>query len=172
MVKEVKMTNIFQRIGEAVASQGKITLVAALTPAEGEVLKSAGFKKVGSTDIDNNIIDIYEVKINQVINTTDYQKIRAPIKDSWPYVDENPWKQNYKMYGDSTDASKQINYRGTTTSLIDAAYNPLSILEDYFVTEEPRTLFKIEVPDNLTTEGAVDFINKMKDAIQSRRIQK
>jgi len=163
------MTNIFQRIGEALASQGRITLVAARTPSEGEVLKIAGFKNVGSTDIDGDLIDIYEVKITQVINTPPKQ-IKVPIKDekpSWPYQD--PWPKNYRLYSNSS-STPSTNYRGITSSLMDAAYNPLSILEDYFFTDtDGTTTFKIQVDERLSGEEAVNFINEIKDEIQSRR---
>lgn len=113
MVKGKQMSGIFQRIGEAVASQGKITLVAAFSSTDGEILKGAGFKKVGSTDFDGELIDIYEVKIQQIVNTQPHQ-IKVPIKDekpSWPY------NNNHPMYSTSSSTPSTVSYRGNVTSL-------------------------------------------------------
>lgn len=170
------MSNIFQRIGEAVASAGKITLVVALNPEEAGVLSGSGFKKVGTVDLHGEWVDVYEVKIQQIVNTQPHQ-IKVPIKDekpSWPYNGPQwPDNKNYRLYGDSSDASGQVNYRGKTSSLVDAAYDPLSILEDYFFPgydDSTRRKIKIEVPNNLTGEEAVNFVNMMRDEIHSRKI--
>lgn len=149
--------SIFQRIGEAIASQGKITLVAALTPDEGIVLTNSGFKKVGTMDIEGSLVDLYEVKVTQVINTTlPYNGIRSPSDNKiFPFGEtpkkyEAQWPENYRLYTYGTGTPPDVQYRGSTTSLMDAACNPLSILEDYFFPTgeyKNRSTLKIDLGD-------------------------
>lgn len=168
--------SIYQRIGEAIASQGKITLVAAITPNDEHVLKTSGFKKVGTMDLNGSNIDLYEVKVTQIINTqAPYTGIRSPLDKPYPGTKptkyEAQWPENYRLYTYGTGTPPDVQYRGSTTSLVDAAYNPLSILEDYFFPEasdrgnsvETRT-FKIDVGD-LPKGKELEYVEKFKKEI-------
>lgn len=172
--------SIYQRIGEAIASQGKITLVAAITPNDEHVLKTSGFKKVGTMDLNGSDIDLYEVKVTQVVNTqAPYTGIRSPYPGTQPYKTDDgyprkyepQWPENYRLYTYGTGTPSDLQYRGSTTSLMDAAYNPLSILEDYFFPEatgrgnsvETRT-FKIDVGD-LSEGKELEYVEKFKKEI-------
>ncbi|QCW18987.1 hypothetical protein 7t3_0466 [Salmonella phage 7t3] len=166
MVIGTIMSGIFQRIGEAIASQGKITLVAALNDEEANILMGAGFKKAGTMDLNGSLVDLYEVKVQQIINTTQPYQIARDIFDK-PRKYEQQWPENYRMYsiGTGTGQAAHLNFKGNTTSLMDAAYDPLSILEDYFFPrkeEETHREFKIEV-DDMDEESKNDFIQKVKD---------
>lgn len=158
--------SIYQRIGEAIASQGKITLVAAITPNDEHVLKTSGFKKVGTMDLNGSNIDLYEVKVTQIVNApAPYTSIRSPLDKPRKY--EQQWPENYRLYTYGTGTPPDVQYRGSTTSLMDAAYNPLSILEDYFFPEskdkETRT-FKIDVGD-LPEGKELEYVEKFKKEI-------
>lgn len=159
--------SIYQRIGEAIASQGKVTLVAALTSAEEEILKNSGFKKAGTMDLNGSNIDLYEVKVTQIINTQTppYTGIRTPIGDSKPYKYEASWPENYRLYTNGTgNAPSSLHYGGQTTSLMDAAYNPLSILEDYyFTTPSDTNSIKIDL-GALDADKALEYSKKIKEA--------
>lgn len=168
--------SIYQRIGEAIASQGKITLVAALSISDDEVLQKSGFRKVGTMDLNGATIDLYEVKVTQVINTPPYNGIRQPNPEPFPRSFppkkyEQQWPENYRLYTYGTGTPPDVQYRGSTTSLIDAAYNPLSILEDYFFPEatgrgnsvETRT-FKIDVGD-LPKGKELEYVEKFKNEV-------
>lgn len=174
---------IYQRIGEAIASQGKVTLVAALTFAEEEILKNSGFKKVGTMDLNGTPIDLYEVKVTQVANTPvpPYNGIRTPYPGVQPYKTnetyprkyEAQWPENYRLYTYGTGTPPDVQYRGSTTSLMDAAYNPQSILEDYFFpnTERGNSVetksIKIDLSD-LPSDKALDYADKIKEAFVSK----
>jgi|SRR6478609_851412 len=152
---------IYQRIGEAIASQGKVTLVAALTPAEEHILTTSGFKKVGTMDLNGTNIDLFEVKVTQVVNAPvpPYNGIRTPspgvqpykTNDTYPRKYEAQWPENYRLYTYGTGTPPDVQYRGSTTSLVDAAYNPLSILSDYTLPEN-KTLLKIDIGSLSTDE--------------------
>lgn len=161
------MADIFQRIGEAIASQGKITVVAALNDIEEKVLQGAGFKMVGTMDLNGSVLKLFEVKIQQIINTPAPAHWHRTIEKPTKYTQE--WPENYRMYSNGTGTDNLI-YKGNTTSLVDAAYDPLSILEDYFFpkagegsSEETTTkTFKISVGD-LTAEDSVRFAEAIKE---------
>lgn len=137
-------TNIYQRIGETLASSGKHEIIAGNTPHEEAILLRAGFTKIGSMKNDNgNIVNLYKFdkQVKEVVRV-----VEVPKKDqsTWPWNDQtnpftkpNPgiwyYNQNNPLYtyGNSTGDNVHLQYKGSTTSLMDAAYNPLSILEDY-----------------------------------------
>lgn len=54
--------DIYKRIGEAVASLGKITSVLALNSEESQILHDAGFEFIGTVDINGSIVEIYTVE--------------------------------------------------------------------------------------------------------------
>lgn len=163
--------SIYQRIGEAIASQGKVTLVAALTPNDEHVLKTSGFKKVGTMDLNGSNIDLYEVKVTQIINTPPYNGIRQPNPEPFPRSFppkkyEQQWPENYRLYTYGTGTSpSSLQYGGSTTSLMDAAYNPLSILEDYFFPSEDSKSNSIKMDlGDLPADKALDYAEKIKSA--------
>lgn len=176
---------IFQRIGEAIASQGKVTLVAALTPQEEHILTTSGFKKVGTMDLNGTNIDLFEVKVTQVVNAPvpPYNGIRTPypiIKpyttdDTYPRKYEQQWPTNYRMYksGTGTPSDLQyLQYRGST-SLMNSAYSPLSILEDFYFPNneignsvETKSI-KIDLSD-LPADKALDYADKFKEGFVSK----
>lgn len=168
---------IYQRIGEAIASQGKVTLVAALTPAEEHILTTSGFKKVGTMDLNGTNIDLFEVKVTQVVNAPvpPYNGIRTPspgvqpykTNDTYPRKYEAQWPENYRLYTYGTGTPPDVQYRGSTTSLMDAAYNPLSILEDFYFpapSDTNRKTLKIDLGD-LPAGKALDYTNKIKEEL-------
>jgi|AGFT01.1.fsa_nt_gi hypothetical protein len=159
------MADIFQRIGEAIASQGKITVVVALNDVEEKVLQGAGFKMVGTMELNGSVLKLFEVKIQQIINAPSPGVWNHDINKPKKYVQE--WPEGYRMYSTGTGSDNLI-YKGSTTSLMDAAYNPLSILEDYFFPnneETPKTTVKISLGD-LSSEDSVRFANAIKDEFQ------
>lgn len=167
--------SIYQRIGEAIASQGTVTLVAALTYAEEEILTGSGFKKIGTMDLNGTNIDLFEVKVTQVVNAP--VKPYTGIRDHQPFPHSFPprkyeaqWPENYRLYTSGT-GTPDVQYRGSTTSLVNADYKPLGILGDYFFPDasgrsnsvETRT-FKIDVGD-LPKGKELEYVEKLKKEI-------
>lgn len=132
------MSNIYERIGEAFLSNGKHDIIRAESKHEEEILSGAGFTKIGSLKEGDDIIALFKIeqKTKEVIKV-----VHAPIIDTSPWnkkptnVGDYPWNNrpyvmNYAM-DTGTGGDGYMQYKGNTTSLMNAAYNPLSILEDY-----------------------------------------
>lgn len=101
------MSNIYQRIGEAVASQGSITLVAALNDEEREVLQKTGFKCVGTMDINGILVHVYDTSAKEPAITS-IEDFFKPTPAKKPYtasydvpVGDGIWLE--KAYNPSTD---------------------------------------------------------------------
>jgi hypothetical protein len=136
--KRIKnMSNIYERIGEALLSNGKHDIIRAESKHEEDVLAGAGFTKVGSLKEGENIIALFKIeqKTKEVVKV-----VQVPIIDTSPWnkkpnnVGDYPWNNRpYVMnYADTgTGDAGYMQYKGNTTSLMNAAYNPLSVLEDY-----------------------------------------
>lgn len=112
--------NIYTRIGQVLESTGLIDAVLAYDADEEKVLTEAGFIRCGSTMVNGDIVDIYKKTNERRIFQIDISDISED--DKIKVVEK---VKSYLHQGhDSSIYYKQ--------KLIDAAYNPLSILEDYF----------------------------------------
>lgn len=156
------MSNIYERIGEALLSNGKHDIIRAENKHEEDVLAAAGFTKVGSIKEGDNIVALFKIeqKTKEVVKIVEVPK----KENSWPYNNEKPypfgrpdpgiWYYNDQnpmyTYGTGTGDTTWMQYKGNTTSLTDAAYNPLSVLEDYTFPKNDNA----EVMTNLLNEIA------------------
>lgn len=156
------MSNIYERIGEALLSNGKHDIIRAESKHEEDVLTAAGFAKVGSIKEGDKIVALFKIeqKTKEVIKIVEVPK----KENSWPYNNERSyphgrpdpgiWYYNQTTplytYGTGTGDTSHLQYKGQTTSLMNAAYNPLSILEDYSFPKADNT----EVMTNLLNEIA------------------
>lgn len=137
------MSNIYERIGEALLSNGKHDIIRAESKHEEDVLTTAGFTKVGSIKDGDKIVALFKIeqKTKEVIKIVEIPK----KENSWPYNNEKSypfgrpdpgiWYYNEKnplyTYGSGTGDATYMQYKGQTTSLKNASYDPLSVLEDY-----------------------------------------
>lgn len=156
------MSNIYERIGEALLSNGKHDIIRAENKHEEDVLAAAGFTKVGSIKEGDKIVALFKIeqKTKEVVKIVEVPK----KENSWPYNNEKSypfgrpdpgiWYYNEKnpmyTYGTGTGDATWMQYKGNTTSLMDAAYNPLSVLEDYTFPKNNNA----EVMTNLLNEIA------------------
>lgn len=155
-------TNIHQRIGEAITSGGEFNIIRANNAHEEQILTDAGFVKVGSMKEGDKIISLFKVelkekevvKIVEVPNKNNSwpfneqsHPFRKPDPGIWLYNDTN--KPMYTYLGTNTgdadwvqkDLNKTIStstgtFDGTLSTRLDAAYDPLSILQDYTFNTE------------------------------------
>lgn len=124
-------TNIYQRIGESLASKGLYDIVSANTPGEEAILVDAGFTKVGSMKQEGQIVSLYklEQKVKEVVKI-----VEVPSKqNSWPwnnhkevpsqpgiwYLNDNktiPNQYQLYSYGTGTGDADWMNHLGTTLS--------------------------------------------------------
>lgn len=156
------MSNIYERIGEALLSNGKHDIIRAESKHEEDVLAAAGFTKVGSIKEGDNIVALFKIeqKTKEVVKIVEVPK----KENSWPYNNEKSYpfgrpdpgilyyneKNPMYTYGTGTGDATWMQYKGNTTSLMDAAYNPLSVLEDYTFPKNNNA----EVMTNLLNEIA------------------
>lgn len=157
------MSNLYQRIGEAMTSQGKITLVLALDDEEAALLRNANFVSRGFVDINGSTVEVFDAT-KTVVHTT------LPVQNDWwtkpgpsitpfptqPWTTSTPRPYTATYTPEGTGVAPNT-YRGSTTSLTDAAYDPLSILEDYYVEEPPkkRSVFKIDINNTDEVNAAI-----------------
>ena len=162
------MSNIYERIGEALLSNGEHDIIRAENKHEEDTLTKAGFTKVGSIKEGGNIVALF--KIEQ--KTKEVVKIVEVPKTTWPYNDQshpfrkpdpgiwyhnNHWMNNdpnKPLYtylsgsGNADWAMRDLNktisasegtFKGTLSTRLDASYDPLSVLSDYtFNTVLPK----------------------------------
>lgn len=156
--------SIYQRIGEAIASQGKITVVAALTFEDEEVLRTSGFKKIGTMDLNGVNVDLYEVKLNTVSAKSNVLTPRVYVSDdkSNRRYDQQWPDQNYRMTLDGKGgyATAVDQYRQD----MQHAYSPLSILEDYFFPNENSQTYRVHKIDlsGMSSDNALAVVNQAK----------
>lgn len=159
------MSNLYQRIGEAMTSQGQITLVLALDFAEAELLRNSNFPSRGRIDLNGSILEVFDVvkTVSTVVPGTpsnDWWKV-APLKrEPWQ---TDPWTATYTPTGTGVAPN---TYNGTVSNALDAAYNPLSILDDHLFSSTevtPRRVFKIDVNNPSHVEYAKEAIKSYKN---------
>lgn len=81
------MSNIYERIGEALLSNGKYDIIRAENKHEEDVLANAGFTKVGSIKEGDKIIALFKIehKTKEVLKI-----VEAPNKNnSWPFGEQS-----------------------------------------------------------------------------------
>lgn len=147
------MSNIYERIGEALLSNGQHDIIRAESKHEEDTLVKAGFTKVGSIKEGDNIVALFKIeqKTKEVIKI-----VEVPTIDTSPWnkkpnnVGDYPWNNRPYVMNYGTGDTSHLQYKGQTTSLMNAAYNPLSILEDYSFPKADNT----EVMTNLLNEIA------------------
>jgi len=121
------MSNIYERIGEALLSNGKHDIIRAESKHEEDVLTAAGFTKVGSIKEGDKIVALFKIeqKTKEVIKI-----VEVPKKEtSWPYNDKSYpfgrpdpgiWYYNEQKplytYGTGTGDASWMQYKGTTVS--------------------------------------------------------
>lgn len=165
------MSNLYQRIGEAMTSQGKITLVLALDDEEAALLRNANFVSRGFVDINGSTVEVFDATKTVVHTTT------LPVQNDWwtkpgpsitpfpsqPWTTSTPRPYTATYTPEGTGVAPNT-YRGSTTSLTDAAYDPLSVLEDYYYENIPdkNTVLNINVEKDVD----VDAVRKMIDEYQ------
>ncbi len=116
--------NIYQRIGETLASSGNHEIIAAYTPAEDDILVRAGFTKIGSMkNGDGDIVNLYkfEQQVKEVVKIVEVptNKNNYPwnqIKDpAYPYTTPGIWYRNdHWLYNDPNKPA--YTYFGTSTT--------------------------------------------------------
>ncbi len=137
------MSNIYERIGEAILSNGQHDIIRAESELEADVLTKAGFTKVGSMKEGDVIVALFKIeqKTKEVIKI-----VEVPSKQqSWPwnnhkeipsqpgiwYLNDNktiPNQYQLYSYGTGTGDADWMNHLGTTlssnyTSNIESGYN-------------------------------------------------
>lgn len=122
------MSNIYERIGEALLSNGQHDIIRAESKHEEVTLTNAGFTKVGSIKEGDKIIALFKIeqKTKEVLKI-----VEVPKKDTyWPYNNDksypfgrpNPgiWYYNdhnpLYTYGTGTGDSSWMQYKGNTIS--------------------------------------------------------
>lgn len=119
-------------------SQGKITLVLALNDEESAILRNANFVSRGFVDLNGTPVEVFDAA-KTVVHTTLPQPNDWWTKPSTSPFNTTPWTIPGTPRGpftatftpDGTGVAPNT-YRGSTTSLMDAAYNPLSILDEFY----------------------------------------
>lgn len=148
-----ELDDLNRRLGEALTSGGAITLVHAKTDYEIQALQKLGFKQVGTFVDDNgNLVILYNVQLKEKEVVKIVEVPTTPLPDWWKN-NKTPFSPPYHQPlwcngGSSGDADWKYNTLnistniGSSTSLMDEAYNPLSILEDYLFpqTEKARNI--------------------------------
>lgn len=165
------MSNLYQRIGEAMTSQGKITLVLALDEEESALLRNANFVSRGFVDINGSIVEVFDAN-KTVVHTTLPQPNdwwTKPSPSTSPFTTtpwtttgiRSPYTATFTPEGSPVSPNK---FNGTVSNVLNAAHDPLSILEDYYFTDKPksRSVLNIEVDTN----ADVAEIRKMIDTYQ------
>ena len=157
------MSNLYQRIGEAMTSQGKITLVLALDEEESALLRNANFVSRGFVDINGSVVEVFDAT-KTVVHTTlpqtnDWWTKPGPSitpfpSQPWTTTSPSPYTATYTPDGSGV-APRTFN--GTVSNVVNAAYDPLSILEDYYVEEPPkkRRVFKIDINNTDDVNAAI-----------------
>ncbi|EBS4516361.1 hypothetical protein DQT32_02890 [Salmonella enterica subsp. enterica serovar Braenderup] len=137
------MSNIYERIGEALLSNGEHDIIRAENKHEEDVLTKAGFTKVGSIKEGDQVVALFKIeqKTKEVIKI-----VEVPSKQqSWPWNDHKEvpgrpgiWYLNdnktipnqYQLYsyGTGTGDAEWMNHLGTTlssnyTSNTESGYN-------------------------------------------------
>lgn len=163
------MSNLYQRIGEAMTSQGKITLVLALDDEEAALLRNANFVSRGFVDINGSTVEVFDAT-KTVVHTT------IPVQNDWwtkpgpsitPFPSQ-PWTTSTPSPYTATytpDGSGVVprSFNGTISNEMHTAYDPLSILEEHYYEDNPATtVLKINVEKN----ADVDAVRKMIDEYQ------
>lgn len=157
------MSNLYQRIGEAMTSQGKITLVLALDEEESALLRNANFVSRGFVDINGSIVEVFDAT-KTVVHTTlpqpnDWWTKPGPSitpfpSQPWIATSPSPYTATYTPGGSGVAPN---TFNGTVSTRMDAAYDPLSILEDYCVEKQPkeRSVFKIDINNTDDVKTAI-----------------
>ena len=130
------MSNIYERIGEALLSNGQHDIIRAESKHEEDTLAKAGFTKVGSIKEGDKIVPLFKIeqKTKEVIKVVTAPTVTTP----WNVPDNNyPWNNRpYINYFTSTGTGITDTYpslyKGNITSSTDSAYNTLSDLENGF----------------------------------------
>lgn len=165
------MSNLYQRIGEAMTSQGKITLVLALDDEEAALLRNSNFVSRGFVDINGSTVEVFDAT-KTVVHTT------LPVQNDWwtkpgpsitpfpsqPWTTSTPSPYTATYTPEGTGVAPNT-YRGSTTSLIDAAYDPLSVLGDYYFENNPTK--NTELKTIVDEDAAANAVRKMIDEYQS-----
>lgn len=95
--------DIYKRIGEALASQGKITSVLAMNAEEVKIMTDGGFALLGSVDINGTIVQVYSIEQPEP-EPDEFQEFHyTPLKsvyydkDGMGHVayEGKPWEQFY-----------------------------------------------------------------------------
>lgn len=158
------MSNLYQRIGEAMTSQGKITLVLALDEEESALLRNANFVSRGFVDINGSIVEVFDAT-KTVVHTTLPQPNdwwTKPSPSTSPFTTtpwtttgiRSPYTATFTPEGSSVSPNK---FNGTVSNVLNAAYDPLSILEDYYYEEPQKTrrVFNIDINNTADVEAAM-----------------
>lgn len=170
------MSNIYQRVGEALTSDGKITVVAALNERDELVMNASQFPEVGTLDINGTVVKLYRVtqeskhKFERVIAKQQIYKPEKYVSNSTPHK----YKVTFKGHEIDTDFDTStlpdlmdVAYNPIgkilLPTLMDAAYNPLSILEDYFFPQRKVINITIDKPED---------VRKLKDLIHEQQRNK
>ena len=158
------MSNVYQRIGEAMASQGKIKLVLALNEDERTVLKNAGFTSAGFVDINGSNVEVFDISPKPVyiptIQTDDWWNKTIPRSPSvtppWTTTGPSPYTPIYTPHtycGTSVEPrlSSYVQPGGETDALLSAIAGGYAIPGVENKTEEPRRVLKLDVnsPEDL-----------------------
>lgn len=114
-------STIYTRIGQALESTGVIDTVLAYDAEEEQVLIQAGFIRCGSTMVNGEIVDVYKKSKERKVFKIDVGELQPG--EAIEYFDK------VKSYLNDRIDDTKIYYKD---KLMDAAYDPLSILEDYF----------------------------------------
>lgn len=161
------MSNVYQRIGEAIASSNKISLVIALTVEEQNILRNSGFKPVGTVDVNGSVLEVFEVRPN--VQNKELPGLVKRSPESW--VNTGPYRATFTPDGGTGVSPTQ--YRGTTTSVLKDAYDPLSILDDYCTTDNAncneRRVFTITMSDIPSHMTPSEYVNQVKENIRTER---
>lgn len=109
------MTNIYQRIGEALASNGLHDIIFANDLDEETILSNAGFKIIGSMKLDDGkIVSLFkfEQKIKEVIKI-----VEVPNKNNdWPWNDHKSIPPYQRYYSPGTVYCNDASYKNTLSS--------------------------------------------------------
>lgn len=164
------MSNLYQRIGEAMTSQGKITLVLALDDEESALLRNANFVSRGFVDINGGIVEVFDAT-KTVVHTT------LPAQNDWwtkpgpsitpfpsqPWTTSTPSPYTATYTPDGTGVVPRT-FNGTVSNVPNTDYNIPCTLEDYFFKNTPtKTVLNI----NVDKSEDVDAVRKMIDEYQS-----
>lgn len=140
------MSNIYQRVGEALTSDGKITVVAALNERDELVMNASQFPEIGTLDINGTVVKLYRVHQE---NTQSFERIIAKPQPSKYVSRGTPHKYKVTFKGHEIDTA--YDPAGALPDFVDTAYNPLSILEEYFFPQRKVINISVNNPEDIQT---------------------